>query len=939
MVKSAFDSSQKSAFSYSTLALVLVLLAALGVRLYRLDVQSIWYDEGWSIHLARESLSNALRQAASPGHTHPPAYYLLLMLWERIWGHSVYAMRGLSVVMGVLACWGVWWTTRLFYGKRAALAAATLLALSPSHVIYSQETRMYALVVLWAVFFPGVLYRVLRGGQLRWRDWLLLLLIELGAVYTHYFAVLMVAAGVLWGAAVLFVERWRGNTESASRAGSVKHRLLCLLGVQFCVAIGLAPWLVFSFSNLAGYQAEGALSPRVGAFVREVWAFLIGGHIALLGRERVFAWLSMANLIAGGGLWTWLLLTDRKRDALALLSALWLLPVGLLLAIMQVRPGFHPRYALMALPPLIMLLARAFDRLWSARALPLKVAGLAWASLWLAAVGSAVWPLYTDHYYARDDARATAAALTEELPTGALVLVDGDDWALRYYMEGQDLRATYLQLDRFPRDVEQQLARILSGADIVALVKWHQGETDKRGLLPYLLEYYGTLVRRRRTPGYEIGIYRMDDLFPPTVSQQLRVDFGPLQLVDAQIQASSPADEAVTVALSWRKTGTIDRPLKVALKLVDKGGHEVAREDRWLRDLVGMTTDAWALTQEVCNYYVVGLYPGLAPVSYQLQVTVYGEDDPQGLDVLDAAGAPAGKAYDLATVELLPPGNLADRRIDTATLGIRNLDSPIEAAPGLWLEGVGIVKDRFTSGETLSCLLLWHASGRERLPDYAITLSLKRSKETLVSETSSPVYGLYPTAEWGPNQIVLDWRELTIPATVSEGEATVEIAVEGYEPVKVATVAVEAVARTFEPPHIPVPTALALGDLVELVGYDLSEPVVSNQPFRVVLYWKPRARTDVAYTVFVHLLDANGQLVAQHDGPPVGGQRPTTSWIAGEYIADEHVVVWRSSYEGRALLEVGLYDARTGERLATPDGDTSLALQDVWVVLMGEKGD
>lgn len=54
------------------LAPFLITALALALRLYRIDAQSLWFDEGWSVHLAREPLSAALRQIAGEGHTHPP---------------------------------------------------------------------------------------------------------------------------------------------------------------------------------------------------------------------------------------------------------------------------------------------------------------------------------------------------------------------------------------------------------------------------------------------------------------------------------------------------------------------------------------------------------------------------------------------------------------------------------------------------------------------------------------------------------------------------------------------------------------------------------------------------------------------------------------------------------------------------------------------------
>jgi hypothetical protein len=81
--------------------------------------------------------------------------------------------------------------------------------------------------------------------------------------------------------------------------------------------------------------------------------------------------------------------------------------------------------------------------------------------------------------------------------------------------------------------------------------------------------------------------------------------------------------------------------------------------------------------------------------------------------------------------------------------------------------------------------------------------------------------------------------------------------------------------------------------------------------------------------VLVHAVDNSGQLVAQADGPPAGGERPTTGWRAGEVVADRRTLELPPGWRGALTLLVGLYDptdpdlvplpARLGDQ-AFPDG-------------------
>jgi hypothetical protein len=108
-----------------------------------------------------------------------------------------------------------------------------------------------------------------------------------------------------------------------------------------------------------------------------------------------------------------------------------------------------------------------------------------------------------------------------------------------------------------------------------------------------------------------------------------------------------------------------------------------------------------------------------------------------------------------------------------------------------------------------------------------------------------------------------------------------------------------------------------LGDHLSLRGYRLSGNTFSpGDALVLTLFWQSDSRLAEDYHVFVHLLDADGQLVAQHDGVPVSGERPTWTWRDGEVIQDEHILSLGERLPGGPhLLSVGMYDSRTGLRL------------------------
>ncbi len=93
-------------------------------------------------------------------------------------------------------------------------------------------------------------------------------------------------------------------------------------------------------------------------------------------------------------------------------------------------------------------------------------------------------------------------------------------------------------------------------------------------------------------------------------------------------------------------------------------------------------------------------------------------------------------------------------------------------------------------------------------------------------------------------------------------------------------------------------------------------PGRQGEAFRVAVQWRALAPLDGDKTAFVHLLTPDGRYIAGADAPPVNGYRPTTSWQAGETVTDRKAFLLPVDLPpGSYLLEVGMYDPATGERV------------------------
>jgi hypothetical protein len=94
----------------------------------------------------------------------------------------------------------------------------------------------------------------------------------------------------------------------------------------------------------------------------------------------------------------------------------------------------------------------------------------------------------------------------------------------------------------------------------------------------------------------------------------------------------------------------------------------------------------------------------------------------------------------------------------------------------------------------------------------------------------------------------------------------------------------------------------------------------------LTLYWQDQTPIAQRFTVFTHLLDAHNKVVAQHDGEPAGGTRPTTTWKPGERITDQHgIAIPATLPPGAYTLEVGMYLPASGVRaLEAPPGQPAV---------------
>jgi 4-amino-4-deoxy-L-arabinose transferase-like glycosyltransferase len=169
-------------------------------RLWHLTASCLWFDEIFSVHAARHDWSS-MRRFVAADIIHPPLFYSLLKLWIAIGGESLLWLRLFPVLFGIAVIVPVFFLCRqlrLSFGQTTL--ALLLLTVNGSLIRYSQEVRMYSMLLFFSACSLFLFFKYVSSVNSR-HAVIALSVANLLLVYTHYFGwivVLFELAIVLW---------------------------------------------------------------------------------------------------------------------------------------------------------------------------------------------------------------------------------------------------------------------------------------------------------------------------------------------------------------------------------------------------------------------------------------------------------------------------------------------------------------------------------------------------------------------------------------------------------------------------------------------------------------------------------------------------------------------------------------------------------------------
>lgn len=956
---------------------VLLTLAgvALALRLFRLSVQSFWYDEAFSVYLAQMSLGEIAARTAAD--IQPPLYYALLHYWMGLAGASEFAVRYLSAFFGVLTVPLMYAAARRLWDRPTAVIAALLTLLSPLYLWYSQEARMYTLITFLGLLSSYLLLRVLwprapaslpRGArgvtrfgagrpvappaQPQTPSWMLVLalaLVNAAALYTHYFAAVIIAFQFVF---LLFSLLWGGGRNWARAA----------VGLLAGPALFL-PWAPFMAQRLGEDVSYWRGELKLDEAIRHIFIIFAVGESALEEIARLLAagWLFVLVL----GLVAYVLthrpprrLAETDRGALsrapyALSFAILYLavPLALLLFLFARNPKFNARYLMLASPGFYLIVAaglgalaqalrpRSAPRLdWSARVRGKaqnvepgggsSTFGRVLAGLVLLVGGG--YLLYTGWYadsnayfdpaFTKADFRGVANYVAAHAATDdAVILVSGHLFpAFDYYFHNPALPEL-----RLPDDptlnaehvvgyaAADDLNRALAGKRGAWVVLWQDEVVDPNGMVPQLLSTRG-VEQKLEAAFWQVRLryWRIESNNPfvsqPEVQTVHVANFkDQVRLLGLSTPAPTPADTGASFTLYWQASAELKEDYLLSLRIVDAQGNQWGKQDRRPGGYNYPAT-RWKPGEYIAGAYTVPLLPGTPAGDYFAIATIYTKQNESGLDVLAPSGAPVGRSVKVGPIRVLPalkPTPYADIQVQNHT------GAPLGSFTVL---GYEFGRKEASTGESIPMTVFWRADEK---PDADYTFRVLFDQ--IPSQPLPLANAQFPTSAWREGEVVRGQYLVQIPPEAAAGTPTLRLTLaragmDTGQAMNLASFTVVKTDRNFTAPTPGNVQPAVFGDhLLSLAGYDLSASSVrAGDALTVTLHWKAEGKMDRPYTVFVHLLDKDSQVKAQRDAQPLNGGRPTQTWVPGEYLSDAYPLqVKPDSPPGEYRIEIGWYDA------------------------------
>ena len=318
------------------LTLLLVFAAGVTVRFLYLARKPFWFDETFSVEVARLDWPNFLhllwwREA------NMSLYYVLLRVWLHF-GQSPFFIRSLSAIIASATILAIYWLGSMLCDRRVGLIAAALLAFNGYDIRYAQEARSYSLFVLLATLSSGFLIAYLKESTRQNR--IGYVACSILAAYAHFYALLLIVAQ--------YLAVWLRNKPESEERSKSDDSATRLRRAWIEIGIAILPLLIFVAKTGAG-PIKWIKRPGFHELAKFSVYFTNGRPVIYLV-ACLLTLLPLRKRVFERG-------PDWEKWRVQFLFIWLLFPVLLTVLLSFARPVFLPRYMILCIPALLLLAA------------------------------------------------------------------------------------------------------------------------------------------------------------------------------------------------------------------------------------------------------------------------------------------------------------------------------------------------------------------------------------------------------------------------------------------------------------------------------------------------------------------------------------------------------------------------------------------------------
>ena len=913
---------------YCNLIAIGILILSLAFYLYRLDAWFMHDDEGSYCYAAWRISEGELpyRDFLTP---QLPLFLYWGGLMVKMFGTSILALRYATVLATLLAAFFVYLVAKDILGCNVALLSLPLFIVHKDVYFIARFFRPEAYMLLFIAI--GMYAFVLSHRQNR--CWGLLLS---GALFGLAMLCKLFGALPFAGCVLFLLYEWLRSRRKGimTEVAVFTAGFVAIAGTVFVAFQWACPY--FLTAVLGHHAMQGAELTHWQVFIKSVsfyWSYFRGNP-----------WFLLLSIPA----------IARALSAKAQLGTfpLWQIPTAA--AFLFLSRGLQDRHLVYLVPALSILAACSLEPLFDQQ--PATAASISghrrrgtgsasrWAkaALGLIAIGIALWPSL------RNDLQVAAWEEEDTLPLARYIrahtsesdYVLCDYPGLNFHAERKNTywgaglsggaassgQITGAALIAEIEDKDVQLVLINTSGSAHQLVDLY----DYADFHQYVQSQFH-LVRKFDRSYQTFEIYHRDELMP----LRPQIDFGAeLSLTGADLGAGTlQAGEKLSVALRWQALSEMQRDYTVSLRLIDGEGHLWGQHDKLLektftsgwveyQEIISRApTSQWASAEVVLDEYHVPALPGTPPGEYRLAMVLYHLGSGELLQAVDEGGTVVGTQWALGTVQVVRPEEFPSADELAIQAGI-----PQDLGDDVQLLGYDGIAEKAHPGDSLHLVLFWQAL-RTVDTDWQLLLRIRGAQGRVLAERKFDIANSHHLpSQWVEDEVVRGQYDLAVDASAPSGEA--QLLLNLTDPATgqrllerdlvISKLNIEGRRREFTmPTTIQNPLRVNLANRVFLLGYDVAQTSIKpGSVLHLTLYWQAQATTKIGYTVFTHLLCKDGQIWGQKDSVPVQGTYPTTGWLPGEIIVDEYEITVRpEAAPGEYVLEIGMYNAITGERL------------------------